>query len=174
MVIMVLLFFAAYILCSAIVAYLIFSPFKFIARTRPNDGARFQITDLLAIFIPFQVGFSSLDLIFPGINWNASVAMYVCSILMLITGIAWIYGMRLLWRMEVRNWIKRVALLGIVMPAGLVISSTSMPILMSVQSLEQTVIRLFVLSGTIVFLRFVAVWVRPDTTASSTAVESAG
>ena len=162
-----ILFLAAYFGFMCATGYLIFSPFKDIIALRASGGLRFAITDLFAAFLPFPIGYASLNGFYPDIDWTSRFSAIFCVLTTVIAGIAWFYGMRLLWRMQVDSSFKRITLLGVVMPAGFVLPIVAPPILISVQSIEQLAFCSAVVGGIAIVLRLLAVWVRPNETTST-------
>ena len=103
------------------VGYAIFSPFRGVISTPPNGDLRFTMVDLFAMFLPFTIGYAVLSGFYPDFDWNTRLATVFCAAALVITGVAWFYGMRLLWRIREATQIKRFMLLGIVMPVGFVV-----------------------------------------------------
>ncbi|MCP4094762.1 MAG: hypothetical protein GY880_27785 [Planctomycetaceae bacterium] len=153
---------AVYFASVFVIGHIVFSPLKSDASKPPTPGVRFQLTDMLAIFFPFQLGFAAINLFLPDIQWNVAIAIATTIVLLLITGLTWIYGMRLLWRMKVHQAKKRVALLGIVMPIGCVLSATALPILASVHSLYDFLFRAAAVLFMSWILRRLVVWIRSN------------
>lgn len=162
MAIIVLLFLLVYFGSVMAVGYAIFSPFKTIVSNAPQRGMRIHLIDILAFFISFQLGFAALNIFDPDINWDVPAVTAVTIFLFLICGLAWFYGMRLLWRMNVEKcWLKRIVLLGLVMPIGCVIPAIALPILVSIQTVYEAVRIPLVLFG-VVFIRCLGIWIRTD------------
>ena len=137
------------------VGYAIFSPFKDIAKRQRTAGSRFQLTDLLAIFLPLQAGLALVQYL----DTRSPTKTIISVIVMLIASIAWFYGMRLLWRMDVRNWFKRIVFLGVVMPLGFVLSGSAVLIIFATNSLEEMVFRSLIVVTLVVGIRVLGIWV---------------
>ena len=159
MALLAILVIAAYFASIAGVGYLIFSPFKKVIARKPLQGKRFQLTDLFAFFLSFQLGFGAINLIFPDIRWNTETALFATTVLLLITGLAWFYGLRIIWRANTTAVIKRIVLLGLIMPFGFVVSAAVLPLLMSFESTFSFFVRVVSLVSTILLLRYLGVWV---------------
>ena len=155
------IFFLAFYFASVCgLGYIVFSPFKVVAAAAPSKDMRFGLVDLLAIFPPFAMGYSALNRFFPDIDWSTNRLIFFCVVAFVITGVSWFYGMRLLWRMRIDSSIKRIVLLGIVMPAGFVVPAVALPVLIDVQSAGQFGYRFAVLVCIIFAMRILASWVR--------------
>ena len=154
-----ILIIVAYLGSTAGVGYLIFSPYKTVIARKPLHGKRFQLTDLFAFFLSFQLGFAAINLIFPDIRWNTETALFAMAVLLLISGLAWVYGLRIIWRANITAAFKRIVLLGLVMPFGFVISAAFLPLLISVESALWIFARLVCLVSLILLLRYLGVWV---------------
>lgn len=144
------------------IGYLIFSPFQSVVSSAPSKGVRFHLADLLSVFLPFQMGFALINLIFPDINWNVFVSTAVSCVLLLSTFTTSFYGMRLLWRMDIREIPKRVALLGFVMPCGFVVTTLAIPILISSESVTSCILRSISLICLIAVVRRMVIWIVPN------------
>ena len=155
MVLIFLLFIGAYVASVVAVGYLIFSPFKTIAKSKPTTGSRIQLTDLLAIFLPLQMGLAFVKYL----DLRSSDNTVFSVIVMLIAAIAWFYGLRLLWRTSVRNWLKRIVLLGVVMPLGFVLSVGAMVIIFMTNSIEEIVFRTLLVVALVGGSRALGIWV---------------
>ena len=125
---------------------------------------RFPVVDLLATFLPFALGYASLNALYPDIQWNSSNSTFFCVAAAVITGLAWFYGMRLLWRMRVVSAIKRFLLLGIVMPVGFVVPVVALPSMFNVQSGALLGYRFSILTCIVILMRMLSIWIRTEET----------
>ena len=125
------------------VGYFIFSPFHSIFTSPPVKGGRWQLCDFLSAFLPFQIGFALINAIFTDISWHISVASALSGGLLIISTLSSLYGMRILWRSDIQETRKRVALLGFLMPFGFVVPLLAFPILMTSESVFSLITRAF-------------------------------
>jgi hypothetical protein len=149
----------AYFASVAISGYVVFSPFRVHLESKPAQGGRFQIMDLLAIFIPIQIGLAALKTIFADVNWYPELAVLVATAFFVAIFLAWLYGVRLLSRINVNNAAKRVAFLGVVVPLGFLTCATSFLFLVLAESTAQALVRLLVIVTLLLGLRWLGSWV---------------
>lgn len=148
-----------YFAVTVLVGYLIFSPFQHVAAAKRVTSRRFLMSDLLAIFLTFQMGFAGINYLFDDIVWNVSSAVTVSSSLLVLAFVSWLYGLRLLWRMDVEHWVKRIALLGVVMPGGFVVSGIAFPVLATSTSAFSVMSRLAIIAALVFAIRALVFWV---------------
>ena len=155
----VILIIAAYFVSMVGVGYFIFSPFKKAIARKPLRGNRFQLTDLFAFLLSFQLGFGAISLTFPDIKWNTKTALFTTTVLLLISGLAWMYGLRIIWRTNTTAVIKRIVFMGLIMPFGFFVPVAIFPLLMTVESTLSFFVRLVSLVSITLVLRYLGVWV---------------
>jgi hypothetical protein len=160
MAIFAVIFLGAYFASICAVGYVVFSPFKHAIARPPTHDMRFTIVDLLATFLPFTLGHAALNGFYPDIDWNTGTSTFFFVTALVITGLSWFYGMRLLSRMRIDQSIKRIVLLGIVMPAGFVVPTVALPILFDVQSVYQLVYRMAIVACVVFGMRLLSLWIR--------------
>ena len=171
---MLALFLPVYCLSVFAVGYAIFSPFKLIVAKTPDAGARFQLVDMFSACLPIPTGLTVLNTIFPDIDWNVSAAVSTIFVLLVINGLTWVYGVRLLRRMTRKSSHKRIAMLGFMMPIGTVVPAIALPVLLNVENIQQFAIRLLVLAAIIVLLRYTGCWIQNDAFPHSHQTPNAG
>ena len=173
MALIAVLFLAVYFASICAVGYVVFSPFKAALSAKPSEDMRFTVMDILAAFMPFAIGYASLNGFYPDIDWNTDTSTLFCVVALVITGVSWFYGMRLLKRLRTDDTIRRIVLLGIVMPAGFVVPVVTLPILINVQWGAQSGYRFAVLVCIIYALRILTLWIRAGSTAIATQIPDA-
>ena len=152
-----------YVFSIATIGCIIFSPLIPIAGREPLEGARYQLTDLLAFYFPLQLGFAALNFLFPDIRWNFEIGLGAVLCLLLLSGLSWFYGMRILWRSNTASPLKRIALLGIAMPFGFIVPTLALPILIGFGgSVIVFFVKLIVLASVVVLLRGLLIWTIGD------------
>ncbi len=159
----VVLFLLLYFLTAICVAYAIFSPILNIPTVHSKDRVRLQLVDMFAAPLPFAIFFAAFNWFLADIGWYPLLAIVVVLAVALAFLAAFVCGMRVLSRMNVRSGLKRVAILGLVMPLGFVMSATSILVVLSADSVQHSFVRLTLVIGIVVCLRGLASWVRPKT-----------
>ena len=142
-----------------LVAKLIFGPFREIMRRPAFKGFHFQLTDILALFIPFQIGYGAVEILAPDIRWNVPTTIGFVLPLAAITGLAWFYGLRLIWRMGFVSWLQRIVLLGWVMPATFVMAAIWFPVICASMSILDLILRI---AGSVILIggtRLAVFWI---------------
>ena len=167
------IFLGVYFASICAVGYAVFSPFRGIISRPPTGDTRFTVVDLLAVFLPFAIGYAALNGIYPDIDWNTRVSTFFGVTALVITSVAWFYGMRLLWRMRVDNSIKRFLLLGILMPAGFVVPVVALPVTIYVESGAQFGYRFSILACIVIVMRMLSIWIRSGEDASTAQTQNA-
>ena len=170
----VVFFLGVYFALTCAVGYIVFSPFKGVVSMTPRKNMRFTMVDLLAIFLPFTIGYTMLKGLHPGIGWDPRQLTAFCIAALVISGVSWFYGMRLLWRMRIDDSKKRLMLLGVVMPAGFVVPAVAMPILLQSPSWVQFGCRFAAIACTVFVLRILALWIRAEDSAITGQVPDGG
>lgn len=153
----------AYLASMVVIGYVIFSPYRMVIRQHPTCNKRYQLTDLFAFFLSFQLGFGVISYAFPDIRWNMETAIFSVTILIIVTGLSWFYGLRILWRANVTSPLKRIILLGLVMPFGFVVPTIALPVVTFPESPIQISIHLVIVLLTTALLRFSGFWVLQKT-----------
>lgn len=156
----------AYFASGAISGYVVFSPFRFQLQANPIHRGKFQISDLLAVFIPIQIGLASLNTLFADVKWYPVLAILVGTAFSIAVSLAWLYGLRLLARINVNNAAKRVLFLGVVVPLGFTLSATSFLIVVLAASIPQSLVRLLLIVTILLGLRWLGLWVLSEKTPS--------
>ena len=146
-----------YFISVAIFAVIIFSPFN--AATGVAQQSRtYQLADVFAFFVSFQCGYAVQKLFFPDLKATTGTG-FLIGLTFFICIVAWIYGIRLVWRLGIQAPSKRIALLGLVMPFGIIIPAIAFPILNSSWTNYPFFLRLAVLIALSIVLRCVSLWI---------------
>jgi len=151
------------------VGYFTFSPLSNVVGIKPKAGFRVQLSDVLAFPIFFQLAFGILNWSMPDMRWNFRLGVVVFAVILSISTVSWIYGIRILRRMNTRSWKKRLTLLGLTMPVGLMISGLAMPYIFMCQTPHHFVARFLVVFGVAFAVRSTSVWVSQQPSAPETA-----
>ena len=159
MAILGILFIGVYVASIMGVGYIIFSPFKTTIASTPIHGKRFQLTDLFGFFLSFQLGFGAIRLFSPDLHWDRETVYIVTTALFFVAGLAWFYGLRVIWRTNITSAAKRIVLLGFVMPFGLAVPALSLWFLLIIDSTISFVVRLYCIAAATLLLRFLGIWV---------------
>ena len=151
-----------YAISCLAVGYFVFSPLHDILRIKPEPCFKVQLTDMLAFPIFFQLAYAILNWSMPDIAWSFRLGVYVSTTFILVSTVIWIYGVRILWRLNTRSWKKRLTFLGVTMPVGVSVSGLAMPYVFICQTPHHFLARLAVLFGTALLVRLTGTWVSRD------------
>ena len=161
-----LLILCVYLASVVSIGYAIFSPFLPDIKRKPTAIFRFQLTDLFGVTILLQIVIAGFMFLFPDVKWDTEIAIVVSVSILLIVGAFAFYGMRLLWRMNIEFWFKRIVLLVVVVPFGSALAIVGLPLLLSVTSYQDAVIKLMIVGIGIGVVRMLVKWVRSNQTVS--------
>jgi hypothetical protein len=112
-----------YFAITGVVGWAVFEPFFRADDTELSFSlAKIAITDLLAVCLPVGVLLTAARWMVPGATLSLPVQMIVLAIALLFAAIALIAGLFLLRRMIETTFIKRLAVVGIIAPFGVLLT----------------------------------------------------
>ncbi|MEM7785265.1 MAG: hypothetical protein AAF623_18090 [Planctomycetota bacterium] len=162
---------ALYLPTCFLCGYIIFSPLQSLVR-KPPAQRKYMMSDMLAFFFPFQFGFIGLNFFFPDTQWDYRASAISIFIILIISVISWFYGIRILWRAEMIDWKRRIALLGVLMPTGFVISAIAFPAAVSSSDWIGIAIRSAIFAAIVFSLRRLAIWFMEGTVDENSVAEA--
>lgn len=147
----------AYAFTFCIVGSAIFGPlFRYTAVSDPSR--KIYITDVAGLLVNFQIGFASLNFWLPGIKWNTSIAGWTIAWILIFSGLPWFYGLRFLWKAGVEHRWKRLVVLCLVMPLGVVTTVAGILVVVSMSTVFDGILRMAALIAIVFVLRHLGQW----------------
>jgi len=152
-----LLYLGGYIITTMAIGCAIFSPIRHVISHAPLPGNRVQTIDMFALPIPLQIGLALLSQS-ESVRWNVYSFSMAFVVLSAISVVIWCYGQRILRRTTVVDWRKRLAMLGVVMPLGLITATTVGPLSIASVFNGNPTYTVLVSVAIVLFLRFTVIW----------------
>lgn len=143
-----------------LLGYFVFIPLKRVASRPAGDVGRFQLIDLLALFVPFQIGLGGLQWLYPDRQWEWRELMGLGLASLLVGVVPWFYGMRFLWRMSIQNSLKRLLFLGLYLPCGCFFPFATGALLLGAENPGSFALRILIVVVIGCGLRYLVTWVQ--------------
>ena len=107
---------------SFFIGWAIFSPFAFIEDLQQWSFARIEITDLLALFLPFSLVLALVNFTVPKDTFTVPVIALVLGAVTVLALFGLVVGLFLLAKMNRTTPAKRMTMIGVVIPLGFVLT----------------------------------------------------
>ena len=150
-----------YMLITALLMWVVFSPFAEIENLDQWSIAKVEISDLLACFLPFAISLAIFDQLSANFAVARGFKIYLMGAIALSTLASLLAGLFIRSKIERMSPLKRMAMIGFVFPFGLPYSIVwSAPPILAVTSSTQHF--LLTLAGTVLFgiiLRALSIWI---------------
>ena len=107
-----------YLAISFLIAWAVFSPFAKLDDLHEWTFARIETSDLLAVFLPFSVLLGMVTWATPTVTITALGWSLIAAAIFLFTLFSFVVGLYLLVKMHQTPSLKRMALIGVIIPTG--------------------------------------------------------